>query len=165
MRRTRARSFSLIAWLYSAGVGSAPGSHDLKVLGRHDHGAVVGTVEVCDQRGEVGDERDVLSEMLRTVRLTGSVFLDARFSAPFGVLSTRRFDSAAAMAHLRHISMFHLIAAGACTIETAAGERRTVSAGEILLLPFADNHKFWNGTFPKLALAPSLFRPGPVAGM
>jgi AraC family transcriptional regulator, alkane utilization regulator len=109
-------------------------------------------------------ERDVLGEMLRAVRLTGSVFLDARFSAPFGVISPKRFH-AAAVAHMRHISVFHLIAAGGCTIETSAGERRTAAPGDILLLPFADNHKFWKGAFSELALGPSLFRPGPITGM
>src|SRR4051794_1148596 len=65
---------------------------------------------------------DVLTEMLRTVRLTGSVFLNARFSAPFAVVSPKRYDAATPMAHLRHVSVFHLIAAGGCTIEIATGE-------------------------------------------
>jgi AraC family transcriptional regulator, alkane utilization regulator len=108
---------------------------------------------------------DVLADMLRAVRLTGSVFLDARFSAPFGVLSPKRYDARTPMAHLRHISVFHLIAAGACTIEIATGERRNVSAGDILLLPFADAHKFWNGDFSEMAFAPDLMQPGPVKGM
>ena len=30
---------------------------------------------------------DVLAEMLRGLRLTGSVFLNARFSEPFGVVT------------------------------------------------------------------------------
>ena len=93
--------------------------------------------------------------MLRSVRLTGSVFLNARFSAPFGVISPEQFDAATPMAHLRHVSVFHLIAAGSCTIEIATGERRTVSAGDILLLPFADAHKFWNGDFADMAFGPT----------
>ena len=58
------------------------------------------------------------------------------------------------MAHLRHISVFHLISAGTCTIEIATGERRTVSAGDILLLPFADAHTFWDGDFAERRLRP-----------
>jgi AraC-like DNA-binding protein len=108
---------------------------------------------------------DVLAEMLRALRLTGSVFLNARFSAPFGVLSPKQYDERTPMAHLRHISIFHLIADGACTVEIANGERRTVSAGDILLLPFADAHKFWNGDFVDMAFGPDLMRPGPVKGM
>ena len=52
--------------------------------------------KVCD--------RDVLGEMLRAVRLTGSVFLSACFREPFGVVSPKRYDEVAPMAHLRHIS-------------------------------------------------------------
>ena len=63
----------------------------------------------------------MFSEMLRAVRLTGAVFLSARFTAPFGLVSPKRFDERMPMAHLRHISIFHLIAAGGCMIETASG--------------------------------------------
>ena len=80
---------------------------------------------------------DALSDMLRAVRLTGSVFLSARFTAPFGVVSPQRYDERMPMAHLRHISIFHLIAAGGCTVETASGQRREVKAGDLLLMPFA----------------------------
>jgi AraC-like DNA-binding protein len=110
-------------------------------------------------------DHDVLAEMLRAVRLTGSVYLNACFTAPFGVVSPKEYDESTPMAHLRHISIFHLIAAGGCTIEIATGERRTVSAGDILLVPFADAHKFWNGDYTELAFAPDLLRPGPVKGM
>jgi AraC-like DNA-binding protein len=108
---------------------------------------------------------DVLAEMLRTLRLTGSVFLNARFSAPFCVASPKRYDATTPMAHLRHVSVFHLIAAGSCTIEIATGERRTVSAGDILLLPFADAHTFWNGNFREKVFGPDLMQPGRVDGI
>lgn len=111
------------------------------------------------------DGHDLLTEMLRAVRLTGSVFLNASFTAPFGVVSPKRYDERTPMAHLRHVSVFHLIAAGGCTIELANGERQVVSAGDILLLPFADTHKFWHGDFVDMAFGPDLMRPGPVKGM
>ncbi len=108
---------------------------------------------------------DVLSETLRTVRLAGSVFLNARFTEPFGVVSPKQYDARTPLAHLRHISIFHLIAAGGCTIETASGERRAVETGDVLLLPFADAHKFWRGDFIEMAFGPDLMRPGPVNGL
>lgn len=119
----------------------------------------------ADRPEAAGVEHDVLADMLRKLRLTGSVFLDARFSAPFGVVSPKRFDGRAPLAHLRHVSIFHLIAEGGCTIETAAGERRYISAGDIVLLPFADTHRFWNGHVSQMAFGPDLFRPGPIDGM
>ena len=108
---------------------------------------------------------DVLTETLRAVRLTGSVFLNARFSSPFGVVSPKQYDACTPLAHLRHVSVFHLIATGTCTIEIATGERRIVSAGDVLLLPFADAHKFWHGDFTDMAFGPDIMRPGPARGL
>jgi AraC-like DNA-binding protein len=108
---------------------------------------------------------DVLAEMLRAVRLTGSVFLDGRFSAPFGIVSPKQYDEGTPLAHLRHISVFHLIATGECTIELATGEKREITAGDILLMPFADSHIFWNGEYCDAAFAPNVMRPSPLNGM
>jgi AraC family transcriptional regulator, alkane utilization regulator len=108
---------------------------------------------------------DLLAETLRAVRLTGSVFLKARFTEPFGVISPKDWDPGTPLAHLRHVSIFHLVAAGGCTMELATGERRIVSAGDVVLLPFADTHKFWRGECLELAFAPDLFQAGPVKGM
>jgi AraC-like DNA-binding protein len=111
------------------------------------------------------DGQDLLAEMLRAVRLTGSVFLNACFTAPFGIVSPRQFDASTPMARLRHVSIFHLISAGECSIELASGERRNVSAGDILLMPFADTHKFWQGQSVEVAIADDVVRPGPIKGM
>ena len=108
---------------------------------------------------------DVLAETLKAVRLSGSVFLNGRFSAPFGIVSPPQFDERMPMARLRHASVFHLIAEGGCTIEIANGERRHVSAGDVLLMPFAAAHKFWDGPFKEMVNAPDIIRPGPVKGM
>jgi AraC-like DNA-binding protein len=127
--------------------------------------STVETPALFARRAVTRGGNDVLAEMLRTVRLTGSVFLNASFSAPYCVVSPKQYDASTPMAHLRHVSVFHLIAAGSCTIEIATGERRTVSAGDILLLPFADAHTFWNGSFRERAFGPDLMRPGPVDGV
>lgn len=108
---------------------------------------------------------DVLSEMLRAVRLSGSVFFNGLFTAPFSVISPKRWDEGTPMAHLRHISIFHLIVRGACTFELATGEQREIGAGDILLLPFADQHKFWSGDPLEIAFAPDIIHPGPIEGV
>ena len=110
-------------------------------------------------------EPDALSEMLRAVRLTGAIFLSARLTAPFGIVSPKRYDIRMPMAHLRHISVFHLVAEGDCVIETASGARRQVEAGDLLLLPFADQHRFYKGTAPDMVFDPSLIRQGPIEGV
>src|SRR5262249_27531621 len=108
---------------------------------------------------------DTLSEMLRSVRLNGAVFLNARLSAPFGIASPRRYDERMLMAHLRHISVFHLIVEGDCIIETAHGGTRQLSAGDVLLLPFADQHRFYKGDAKDVVFDPRLIRQGPIEGV
>src|SRR5581483_1700183 len=108
---------------------------------------------------------DLLAEMLRALRLTGSVFLNARFTAPFGIISPKRFDERTPMARMTHISIFHLIASGGATVQLATGERRKVTAGDILLVPFADEHKFWSGEGVEMAIAEDVIKPSPLKGM
>src|ERR1700730_1895144 len=115
--------------------------------------------------GATPPEPDALSEMLRSVRLTGAVFLSARLTAPFGIVSPKRYDERMPMAHLRHISVFHLVAEGDCVLEPPSGARRQVEAGDLVLLPFADQHRFYKGTAPDMVFDPSLIRQGPIEGV
>ena len=108
---------------------------------------------------------DVLAGMLRSIRLSGSVFLSARLTEPFNLISPRHFDERTPMAHLRHVSIFHLISAGECTVELSSGERETIRAGDILLMPFADTHVFSGGKGAELCSAMELVRAGPLSGM
>lgn len=150
----------------SARIGSLHGRRSTDGYARGPSRTMIETPPLLSGRTRTTrDGNDVLAEMLRAVRLAGSVFLSARFSAPFCVVSPKQYDATTPMAHLRHVSVFHLIAAGGCSIEIATGERRTVSAGDILLLPFADAHTFWNGGFDEKAFGPDLMRPGPVDGI
>lgn len=99
---------------------------------------------------------DVLADMLRAVRLTGAIFLRASFTEPFGVLSPQRYDPTVPMAHLRHVSVFHLVASNGCMIETASGHRHELKPGDIALLPFVAEHKLWRGDSPKLVPASTI---------
>lgn len=109
-------------------------------------------------------DHDVLTEMLRAVRLNGSVFLSANFSEPFAIRSPKRYDAAEPLAHMRHISIFHLVAEGECTVELKTGECSTATAGDILLVPFADTHRLSNGAAAETGFAPDLVQPGPLKG-
>jgi AraC-like DNA-binding protein len=71
--------------------------------------------------------------------------MNARFSTPYGVISPKQYDDGTPMAHLRHVSVFHYVATGGCNIETASGQRRELVAGDLVLLPFAAEHKLWRG--------------------
>jgi AraC-like DNA-binding protein len=108
---------------------------------------------------------DALSAVLRSVRLTGAVFLNARLTAPFAIVSPRRYDDGLPMAHIRHISVFHLVAEGDCMIETARGAAHRLVAGDLLLLPFADRHRFYKGKSDDALFDPRVIRKGPIEGV
>jgi AraC-like DNA-binding protein len=113
----------------------------------------------------IADPPDVLSDLLQAVRLTGSVFMNGRFSAPFGVISPARWDGQDAMARLRHVSVFHLIAEGGCLLETADGAVCEVRKGDLLLMPFTAEHRFSSGAPEGFGFAPDLLEKGPVRGV
>jgi len=108
---------------------------------------------------------DVLSEVLRAVRLNGSVFMDGRFAAPFGVISPARWDAIQPMAHLRHVSVFHLIAAGGCMLETADGTRCELKVGDVVLMPFTAAHRFWAGEPDRFVEADEVVVEGSIEGV
>ena len=81
---------------------------------------------------------DALSEVLRVVQLTGAVFLDARFSAPWCLTSEQ--NEALCSAYLPpsdRVVSFHFITAGKCWAmlpDDPAGAI-DLSAGDILVVP------------------------------
>ncbi|HVX99835.1 MAG TPA: AraC family transcriptional regulator [Pseudorhodoplanes sp.] len=118
--------------------------------------------EMPDRRPPAGP--DLLSEVLKAVRLTGAVFLNACFTAPFGVIDPKSYGDRTPMARLRHISILHLIVAGECEFETA-GETCRVSAGDLIFLPLPGQYKFWKGEPARIVQASETVRPGPIEGV
>jgi AraC-like DNA-binding protein len=108
---------------------------------------------------------DVLSELLRVLRLTGSVFMNGWFSEPFGVISPRQWDASAPLAHLRHMSLFHLIASGNCTITAEDGTTWETGVGDIVLMPNAIEHRLWRGKPAQFVPGPEIVTEGPIKGV
>lgn len=86
---------------------------------------------------------DALSEVLRVVQLSGAVFLDARFTAPWSVISEQ--SEALYGAYLPpsdRVVSFHLITAGECWAmlpDDPVGALR-VKAGDLLVVPRGESH-------------------------
>jgi AraC-like DNA-binding protein len=108
---------------------------------------------------------DVLSELLRVLRLTGSVFLNGHFSEPFGVISPKQWDADSPLAHLRHVSVFHLIASGGCTLTAEDGATWELGPGDIVLMPYPVEHTFERGVHDGCVYGPDVVRDGPVKGV
>jgi len=88
---------------------------------------------------------DALSEFLRTVKLSGALFYDARCSAPWCIRSppTQRFRQYVASSG-NHVIEFHLVTGGRCYVRVG-NDTTALSAGDIVMMPHGDEHYMGNG--------------------
>jgi AraC-like DNA-binding protein len=103
------------------------------------------------------NEPDPLSEALRSVRLTGAIFLDAELGMPWGFAS----PPASATSHLlaptaAHLVLFHLLLEGQATVRVPGSDSVPLEAGDIVVLPRGDAHELWNGSVSQLTDGSSL---------
>lgn len=85
---------------------------------------------------------DALSETLRVVRLTGAIFIQARFTAPWCYQSPRA-DFAAPLLEpgAERVVIFHLITEGECFVEMPGTEPVRLVAGDAVVFPKGDAHR------------------------
>ena len=89
---------------------------------------------------------DVLSEVLRVVKLEGAVFFNGEFSAPW-CLSTP--ESTAIAPYLSpeagHLILYHFVIEGRANVRLPDGGREELSAGDVVIFPHRDAHLLGNG--------------------
>ena len=86
---------------------------------------------------------DVLSEVLRAVRLTGAVFFDMEAHSPWvGTTPASAAIAGLVMPEAEHVICFHALTAGSCWAELADGSSppMPLSAGDIVIIPRGDAH-------------------------
>ena len=84
---------------------------------------------------------DLLTDVLAAVRLAGAVFLRAEYTSPWAYES----PPAAALTSIlrpgaKRLILFHIIAEGSCWITVNSGERLEVSEGDVVVLPYGEQH-------------------------
>jgi len=82
---------------------------------------------------------DVLSDVLRTIRLTGALFFPFEASSPWA----DEIPAASGLASLilpgaQHIVSYHIVSAGTCWISVADGPAVHLEAGDIAVIPHGD---------------------------
>jgi AraC-like DNA-binding protein len=84
---------------------------------------------------------DPLSEVLRSVRLTGGVFLECRFGAPWSVISKISPEQwQPYLTNPSQVICYHFVIEGRLLVTVDGQPPLEVSAGEIVLLPRNDTH-------------------------
>lgn len=89
---------------------------------------------------------DVLSEVLRVVKLEGALFFNAEFSAPWCLSSAR---STAMTPYLSpaggRLILYHFLTEGRAYAKLPEGQREELTAGDIVIFPHGDAHLLGNG--------------------
>lgn len=90
---------------------------------------------------------DALSDLIRVIRLTGGLFLDAEFTAPWCVLSQVEPEECRPfLLEARHIISFHYVVAGSMYLTVEGEPPLRLSRGDIVLLPRNDRHVLGSAT-------------------
>jgi len=93
-----------------------------------------------------GRGMDVLSEVLKVVKLQGALFYNGEFSSPWSV---RAASSHALAAHFtpgtEHVIVYHLLTDGRATLRLENGERISLGGGDLVMVPHGAPHILENG--------------------
>jgi len=105
---------------------------------------------------------DALSDVLRSVRLKGGVFLDARFTAPWAVNSyVTSEDCRPVLAMPAQIIAYHFVIEGRMLASVEGEPAIEVSGGEVVLLPRNDTHILASDPGVRPVDGHGLVRPAP----
>jgi AraC-like DNA-binding protein len=89
---------------------------------------------------------DVLSEVLKVVKLQGAMFYNGEFSSPWSLCSPA---SGAVSPYLApgagHVIIYHLLTEGHASARLMDGERMALVAGDLVIFPHGDPHIIENG--------------------
>ena len=110
---------------------------------------------------------DALSEVLRVLKLTSGLFLEAEFTAPWCIDSAPGKDDVRhILPDAEHVSIYHLLTEGSCrALLPETGERVALKEGDLIMFPHGDGHRLGSD----LQLAPVgaevLVEPSPDGGL
>src|SRR5215831_12128921 len=107
---------------------------------------------------------DVLSDVLRVVRLSGAVFFTADFSSPWAVESPMpHMLASAVLPEAECVVLFHILVEGDCEVDCLDHPITTMESGDVVVFLRADQHTMRShhhrGTCAITPLT-SIFAPG-----
>jgi len=104
---------------------------------------------------------DVLSDVLRVVRLSGAVFFTADFSSPWSIESPiPDMLASAVMPEAECIVLFHILVEGGCEILCQGDRVTTMDGGDVIVFPRGDQHTMRSQGAGTPTPITSIFTPG-----
>jgi AraC-like DNA-binding protein len=100
---------------------------------------------------------DVLSEVLKAIKLDAAFFYNGEFTAPW---SLREPPSSIVAPHLSpgggHVIIYHMITEGRCVAGLEGDKPIAIGSGDIVIFPHGDAHIIGNGSTQTVDLEPRL---------
>ena len=113
-----------------------------------------------------GPKMNGILEMVHAMRLTGGIFLDAEFSAPWCVTSqVGPEDCTPFTPEPRHIIAYHYVTEGRLLLKVGGQPPISVGRGEIVVLPRNDQHVIGSALTARPISAHHFIRPSPDGGL
>ena len=104
---------------------------------------------------------DVLSDVLRVVRLSGAVFFTADFSSPWAIESPLPDKLAAAvMPEAECVVLFHILVEGECEVACPSHPVTLMESGDVVVFPRGDRHTMRSHGAGTPSPLSSIFSPG-----
>jgi AraC-like DNA-binding protein len=104
---------------------------------------------------------DVLSDVLRVVRLSGAVFFTADFSSPWAIESPLPDKLAAAvMPEAECVVLFHILVEGECEVACPSHPVTVMESGDVVVFPRGDQHTMRSHGAATSTPLSSIFSPG-----
>jgi AraC family transcriptional regulator, alkane utilization regulator len=104
---------------------------------------------------------DVLSDVLRVVRLSGAVFFTADFSSPWGIESPLPDKLAAAvMPEAECVVLFHILVDGECEVRCPPHAATSMESGDVIVFPRGDQHTMSSPGASLPSPLSAIFSPG-----
>ena len=90
---------------------------------------------------------DVLSEVLKVVRLEGALFFNGEFTAPWCLSSSQSTNMAPYLSPRGgHLIIYHFLTEGRAYARLPEGGREELAAGDVVIFPHGDAHFLGNGS-------------------
>lgn len=123
-----------------------------------------GPVADHDRAPDVTDRAatSALSSALGRLQLQGAIFLRGEYTEPWAYESMPSRDAAAILApDAAQVVLFHVVATGRCWIETDGHERVWAQSGDVIVLPYNDQHRMGGSADAALVSITDLLQPPP----
>jgi AraC family transcriptional regulator, alkane utilization regulator len=101
---------------------------------------MIGTPQVLSETPAAST--DLLSDLLDSMHLAGTVLFRAEFREPWSILTPESCQLAKQLSfRTERIIPFHIVASGGCWLEMHEGQPVWLSEGDAVVLPYGDGHR------------------------